>query len=117
MLEIMDRAARFELYRKAFYRFGTKDRLLKTAEEMAEFMAALMRHLNLPAGHDPQEVLDSVLEELADTSIMVEQSRAAFMNMRNSRGESVEDIRQRKLARLAVLVEADLKDKNAEARR
>ena len=29
----MDRAARFELYRKAFYRFGTKDRLLKTAEE------------------------------------------------------------------------------------
>lgn len=116
MPEVMDRAARFALYRKAFYRFGTKDRLLKTVEEMAECSAAIVRHVNQPAGHEGQEVMDSVLEEVADASIMMEQTRAVFMNARNSKGESVEDIRQRKLARLAVLVEADLNDKNGPAK-
>lgn len=110
MPEMMDRAARFELYRKAFCRFGTKDRLLKTVEEMAECSAAIVRHVNQPAGHEAQEVMDSVLEEVADASIMMEQTRAAFMKAKNSKGESVEDIRQRKLERLAVLVEADLKE-------
>lgn len=113
MPEVMDRNARFELYRKAFFRFGSRDRLLKTVEEMAEFSAAIMRFINQPAGHEPQAVKDSVLEELADASIMVEQSRVAFMKMTNSHGESVEDIRQRKLARLEKLVEVDLKDKKA----
>lgn len=90
--------------------FGTKDRLMKAIEEFGELSAALARFVNQPLGRRPDEVADSVLEELADAGIMLDMCRLIFAYREDSHGRTVERIREEKLARLARLVEWDLKE-------
>lgn len=94
----------------AVYVFGTKDRVLKTIEELGELSAALARFVNQPVGHQPEEIADSVLEELADGSIMLDMCRLMFDGQVDSRGRTLERIREEKLARLARLADWDLKE-------
>lgn len=98
------------ILKQAVYIFGTKDRVLKTMEELAELSASLARFVNQPLGHQPEEITDSVLEELADGSIMLDMCRIMFAKKVDSKGRTVEQIREEKLARLARLAEWDLKE-------
>lgn len=95
----------------AIYVFGTKDRMLKTVEELNELSAALVRFVNQPVGHTPEQMTDAVLEEMADAEIMLKMCRLMFAGKTDSRGRSVDRIVQEKLARLARLAEWDLKEK------
>lgn len=82
-----------DLYDKAFQTWGFDKQLLKTAEEASELSAVSCRMLNCQAnGHD-------VAEGAADMEIMIEQLRHNGMN------DLIDAEKERKLARLALLLE------------
>lgn len=63
------------LYQKALMRWGKFQQLYKLAEESAELWGAIVRWRDKAY---PQSEEDSVLEEIADVEIMIEQMRALF---------------------------------------
>lgn len=96
--------ARTKLYTDAFARFGVKGQLGKAVEELCEASAAITRFLTRPEGHTAGGIRDSLFEELADASIMVEQLELMFADQTGTLGRSLSQIRERKLRRLEKLM-------------
>lgn len=99
-----DQTERTQLYKKAIVRFGVKSRLGKALEEFCEASAAITRFLSRPEGHSSGQIRDSLFEELADASIMVEQLKVLFADQTDTRGRSIAQIQEEKLARLEKLM-------------
>lgn len=99
-----DQAERTRLYKKAIVRFGVKSRLGKALEEFCEASAAITRFLSRPEGHSSGQIRDSLFEELADASIMVEQLEIMFVDQTDTLGRSLPQIREQKLRRLEKLM-------------
>ena len=58
--------------RKIIAHYGARTQIEKSVEECAELIQALMKPRN------PREIIDSVVDELADVSVMVEQLKLIF---------------------------------------
>ena len=58
--------------RKIIAHYGARTQIEKAVEECAELIQALMKPRN------PREIIDSVVDELADVSVMVEQLKLIF---------------------------------------
>ena len=99
-----DRKERELLYLKAVAMFGVKGQLGKAVEELCEASAAITRFLTRPEGHTAGGIRDSLFEELADASIMVEQLELMFAAQTDTLGRSLSQIRERKLRRLEKLM-------------
>ena len=99
-----DRKERELLYLKAFAMFGVKGQLGKAVEELCEASASITRFLTRPEGHSSGQIRDSLFEELADASIMVEQLELMFADQTDTLGRSLSQIREQKLRRLERLM-------------
>ena len=99
-----DQMKREQLYMEAIVMFGVKDRLGKAVEELCEASAALSRFLTRPEGHAAGDIKDSLFDELADASIMVEQLELMFADQTDTLGRSLPKIREQKLRRLENLM-------------
>lgn len=95
---------REQLYLKAIAMFGVKSRLGKALEEFCEASAAITRFLTRPEGHSSGQIRDSLFEELADASIMVEQLELIFEDQTDTLGRSLAQIKEQKLLRLEKLM-------------
>jgi len=95
---------REQLYLKAIAMFGVKSRLGKALEEFCEVSASITRFLTRPEGHSSGQIRDSLFEELADASIMVEQLKVLFVDQTDTRGRSIAQIQEEKLARFEKLM-------------
>lgn len=95
---------REQLYLKAIVMFGVKSRLGKALEEFCEVSASITRFLTRPEGHSSGQIRDSLFEELADASIMVEQLELMFADQTDTLGRSLPQIREQKLRRLEKLM-------------
>lgn len=95
---------RERLYLKAIAMFGVKSRLGKALEEFCEVSASITRFLTRPEGHSSGQIRDSLFEELADASIMVEQLKVLFADQTDTRGRSIAQIQEEKLARFEKLM-------------
>lgn len=95
---------REQLYLKAIAMFGVKSRLGKALEEFCEASAAITRFLTRPEGHSSGQIRDSLFEELADASIMVEQLKVLFDDQTDTCGRSIAQIQEEKLRRLESLM-------------
>ena len=58
--------------RKIIARYGARVQIEKSVEECAELIQALMKP------RSPREIIESVVDELADVSIMLEQLKLIF---------------------------------------
>ncbi len=64
--------------RLALEKFGKKNQLIKTIEELGELQSAIARYIN------NQEIIEykiNLYEEIADCIIMLEQMRLAFVDV------------------------------------
>ncbi|WP_077073625.1 hypothetical protein [Mailhella massiliensis] len=95
---------REQLYLKTIAMFGVKSRLGKALEEFCEASAAITRFLTRPEGHTAGEIKDSLFEELADASIMIEQLELLFSDQTDTLGRSLSRIKEQKLRRLEKLM-------------
>lgn len=95
---------REKVYSNVLAVFGVTGQVLKAVEEYSELSAALCRYLNGQEGQDSENVRDDMLENLVEAVIMTEQMKYLFDDMKNGMGESLYDIRERKLERLKTLV-------------
>ena len=95
---------REKVYSDALAVFGVPGQVFKAVEEYSELSAALCRYVNKPEGHASGKLRDDMLEKLADALIMTEQMQYLFDDLKNGMGESLYDIRARKLERLTALV-------------
>ena len=112
-LKAMTSAYEVEIYVRAREHFGEEHQLRKSAEECCELATAIMRFTNSCDGHTAQECLDNILEEMADVDIMLNQMWGIFGGMKNSDGETVGDIRTRKLHRLLCRIDEEQDDEEA----
>lgn len=69
--------ARCEVYRKAIERWGDLQ-IIVAIEEMSEVIKALTKFWRCPADECSHEQIDSIIEEVADATIMLEQLRLMF---------------------------------------
>lgn len=83
-----------ELYKKAMAKFGPQHQISKALEELAELSLAL-HHFNAQ-----KMTADSVIQEIADVTIMCEQLALIFSESR------VEHFKRVKLERLRKMVES-----------
>ena len=85
--------------RRAIYKFGQRNQLLKAVEEMNELSRALCRYLSEDRPR-PATVVN-VCEETADVTIMLEQLRTIFP------ADQIDAWEKDKLQRLAARVERE----------
>ena len=95
---------REQLYLKAIVMFGVKSRLGKALEEFCEVSASITRFLTRPEGHSSGQIRDSLFEELADASIMIEQLKVLFADQTDTRGRYIAQIHEEKLARFEKII-------------
>lgn len=69
--------SRCEVYRKALRRWGDVQ-LLVAIEEMSEVVKALTKFMRCTVDECGPEQIDSIIEEVADATIMLEQLRLIF---------------------------------------
>lgn len=85
-----------KIYQEAIDLWGINSQMIKTIEEMSELTSELCHEL-----YDKGSI-ESIIEELADVEIMIEQMKAIF--------PSVEAIKNEKLKRLALLIDREKKE-------
>ena len=99
-----DRAA---ICLRAVTHFGPHSRLLKTAEECSELAAAITRWINPGEGHDPAQVFDGMIEEVADVTIMIAQLGSMLGDRADSKGRTWQMIMEEKLRALEARMNAE----------
>ena len=83
------------IYKQAIDKFGMDNQLLKVIEELAELQIEISKALNV---HDFRE--GSLIEEIADVEIMLEQLKLIF-----DCHDIIETVKEKKLKRLKGLIE------------
>lgn len=91
----MDQAARNKLYESAVKKWGQDAQMMQLIEEMSELTTAIM-HRRRVVGTE-----DSVLEEMADVEVMLEQAKLII-----NRPQDFNRYKNSKLLRLKDMVEA-----------
>lgn len=71
---------REELYIKAIEKWGEYSQLDQCLEEMAELMVAINKYkrLNMDLKDRKQEIMENLVEEIADTKLCIEQMEMMF---------------------------------------
>ena len=85
------------LYRKAIDKWGVESQVIMAYEEMSELMQALSKN------YRGVKNVENIREEIADVEIMMGQLRVMFDAVDG--GETIDEIKTRKLERLEELVE------------
>ena len=67
-----------KILRKAIDTDGTEAQMMKCIEEMAELIQAINKYFRASTQFKWAEAYDSVVEEIADVQIMLEQMRIVF---------------------------------------
>lgn len=67
-----------KILQKAIDTYGTKAQMMQCIEEMAELIQAINKYFRASTQFKWAEAYDSVVEEIADVQIMLEQMRLLF---------------------------------------
>ena len=67
-----------KILRKAIDTYGTEAQMMQCIEEMAELIQAINKYFRASTQFKWAEAYDSVVEEIADVQIMLEQMRIVF---------------------------------------
>ncbi len=65
-----------EIFNKAIKKYGSKNQLIKTIEELSELQRALCR--NISGADIPDSDIENLFEEIADVEIMLAQCKIMF---------------------------------------
>ncbi|MHA1382324.1 MAG: hypothetical protein ACTSR3_01060 [Candidatus Helarchaeota archaeon] len=82
---------RYNLYRKAWNKFGENAQLIMIMEESAELIQAVAKYMR----YGEKNIKDNIIEEMADVGIMIEQ----FLQVYSLESE-FNKIRKKKIERL-----------------
>ena len=83
-----------EILLKAIETYGIENQMLQCVEEMAELTQAINKYFRAEFSYSAKGAYDSVIEEIADVQIMIEQMRLMFD------GQDVDKVIEAKLQRL-----------------
>lgn len=73
-MKMMDYAERKYVYTHAIEKYGIKPQMLMVIEEMSELTKAICKFFRVPGYLEPDaDIIDSIAEEAADVTIMLEQ--------------------------------------------
>ena len=96
-MKSMDYAERRYVYTHAIEKYGIKPQMLMVIEEMSELSKAICKFFRVPGYLEPDDgIIDSIAEEIADVTIMLEQLCMIF-----GIGDSVDGHIDMKVERLA----------------
>ncbi|OPY27474.1 MAG: hypothetical protein A4E28_02006 [Methanocella sp. PtaU1.Bin125] len=97
-----------DIYLRAIDRLGRESQADAVIEEAAELIFAIIKHKRAAAaGAFAGERLDAVIEEIADMQIALDQAKLIYCGTSPDAAAAFEDVRQRKLAKLAARLEMD----------
>lgn len=90
------------LYRRVIDRYGWESQADNVIEEAAELIHAICKHKRKAAkGEFAGPRLDAVIEEIADMQIALDQARLIYYGRFPEAGKAFEDVKRRKLEKLA----------------
>ena len=96
------------LYRRAIDQLGWESQADAIIEEAAELIFAICKHKRAAAaGAFAGERLDVVIEEIADMQIALDQAALIYCGTSPDDAAAFEDVRRRKLAKLAARLEME----------
>lgn len=84
--------------------FGKDNQLMMLAEELAELIQAISKYKRNPSN------IDSLIEEVADVEIMLEQLRIIFRKEKKKIDFGISKVKQQKTERLRQLLLSNLKE-------
>lgn len=67
-----------KLYSEAAGKFGVKNQIIKTIEELSELQKALCKYILYVSPDEYEKLLKNIVEEIADVEIMTEQLKLIF---------------------------------------